>query len=97
MLGGDAVDRGQAEPAALDAALGGEERLEEPTLGEDGGFGVFDPLRGVRPDAKILCVSPRPVAPAELREAATPAVLQKPFTVLHLLGKVRQVLDGRDE
>jgi CheY-like chemotaxis protein len=66
------------------------------TLGEDGGFAVFDPLRGVRPDAKVLCVSPRPAGSAEPREAANPAVLQKPFTVLHLLGKVRQVLDGLD-
>jgi CheY-like chemotaxis protein len=66
------------------------------TLGEDGGFTVFDQLRGARPDAKILCVSARPAAAAERREAADPAVLQKPFTVLHLLGKVRQVLDGRD-
>jgi acyl-CoA synthetase (AMP-forming)/AMP-acid ligase II len=65
------------------------------TLGEDGGFAVFDQLRGARPDAKILCVSARPAA-AEQRGAADPAMLQKPFTVLHLLGKVRQVLDGRD-
>ena len=65
------------------------------TLGEDGGFAVFDQLRGARPDAKILCVSARP-STAEQRGAADPAVLQKPFTVLHLLGKVRQVLDGRD-
>jgi CheY-like chemotaxis protein len=65
------------------------------TLGEDGGFAVFDHLRGARPDAKILCVSARPAA-TEPRGAADPAVLQKPFTVLHLLGKVRQVLDGRD-
>jgi PAS domain S-box-containing protein len=66
------------------------------TLGEDGGFTVFDQLRGARPDAKMLCVSDRPAAAAERRGAADPAVLQKPFTVLHLLGKVRQVLDGRD-
>jgi CheY-like chemotaxis protein len=66
------------------------------TLGEDGGFAVFDPLRGVRPDAKVLCVSPQPAPSAERRDAAHPAILQKPFTVLHLLGKVRQVLDGLD-
>jgi hypothetical protein len=43
-----------------------------------------------------LCVSARPAAAAEPHGAADPVVLQKPFTVLHLLGKVRQVLDGRD-
>lgn len=63
-------------------------------LGEDGGFTVFDHLRGARPAAKILCVSARPAASAERSGAADPAMLQKPFTVLHLLGKVRQVLDG---
>ncbi len=66
------------------------------TLGEDGGFSVLDQLRGARPAARILCVSPRAAASAEWREAAHPAVLQKPFTVLQLLGKVRQVLDGLD-
>src|SRR6185369_3386932 len=89
------------ETADLAEALGLATQRAEPihlilaTLGEDGGFAVFDHLRGARPDARILCVSARPAAAAERRGAADPAVLQKPFTVLHLLGKVRQVLDGR--
>ena len=83
------------------SAVAGDPRSEPihlvlATLGEDGGFAVFDQLRGARPDAKVLCVSARPAASAERRGAADPAVLQKPFTVLHLLGKVRQVLDGLD-
>jgi two-component system, cell cycle sensor histidine kinase and response regulator CckA len=64
-------------------------------LGEDGGFTVFDHLEAARPDAKILSLVAGPAASAELA-AAGPAVLQKPFTVLHLLGKVRRVLDGLD-
>jgi len=63
------------------------------TLGESDGFRVFDQVRDARPEAKILCVSAAPAASAQ-RRTAGPALLQKPFTVLHLLGKVRQVLDG---
>ena len=61
------------------------------SVAEDGGPEAVEALAAARPTAKILFVSARPAA---IPEGRGTAVLQKPFTVLHLLGKVRQVLDG---
>jgi CheY-like chemotaxis protein len=66
------------------------------SLGEGGASTVFDQLNAARPDAKILGVSAHPAATAAHRGAVSPAILQRPFTVLQLLSKVRQVLDGLD-
>ena len=79
----EAADR--AEALALVTRRAEPIHLILASLGDNGGSRPSISSRSARPDAKLLCVSARPAVIAEHRGAAHPAVLQKPFTVLHLL------------
>lgn len=87
------------EAADQVAALSLVERRTEPihlvltNLGEQHGTAVAEHLSTTRPEVKILYVSGQPAAPFQPLGLPGTGVIQKPFTVLTLLGKVRQVLD----